>query len=263
MPGELGGSAARRAVRAARPAGAVCSTRPAGAVGRAAGAVVARRGASGHGWLTKYYRDKELADALASERHASSIMPPVAVAGHVRARAWLEFHVSGASIGTVTVELADDLLPVTVDNFTRLITGDTKSAPPPRYEGTEVHQIFKNQFLLMGDTSHERGWGGHSAFEEPLFRDEGYFFRHSKPGVLSMANGGVHTNNSCFFITLDRLPHLDGRNVPFGAVVDGMDVVDRIGEEFIVKGRPVERITIAACGMVKQAEQQADVAATA
>ena len=79
------------------------------------------------------------------------------------------------------------------------------------YRGSEVMTIRKGVGITAGDWERGDGRGGHSAFgSSRFFCDENFIGRHSAPGVLSMANSGVHSNGSVFMISLAKLPHLGG-----------------------------------------------------
>ena len=104
--------------------------------------------------------------------------------------------------------------------------------------------------LQGGDFSNKNGTGGESIYGGK-FDDESFRMKHTRSGLLSMANAGPNTNGSQFFITLAATPHLDGKHVVFGEVVDGMKVVQLIEGVDTHKDKPVigQNVTITACGI--------------
>ena len=91
---------------------------------------------------------------------------------------------------------------------------------------------------------------GQSIYGEK-FRDEAFKFRHDAPGIMSMANAGPNTNGSQFFITTVPTPHLDGKHVVFGRVIEGLEVVKRIESNGSGSGQTATTITIRDCGELK------------
>jgi peptidyl-prolyl cis-trans isomerase A (cyclophilin A) len=153
------------------------------------------------------------------------------------------------SEGRFTVRLFADEAPRTVENFVGLAEGTREWTDPasgkkqktPLYNGVVFHRVIDG-FMIQGGDPLGQGTGGPGY----KFADEFHpSLRHSNPGILSMANSGPNTNGSQFFITLGPTPHLDNRHSVFGEVVEGMDVVKRIGSVRTgPRDRPVTDVVI-------------------
>ena len=138
------------------------------------------------------------------------------------------------SEGSFTIKLFDKEAPNTVANFVGLAEGTREWTDPstgqkgtgPFYNGVTFHRVIDG-FMIQGGDRLGTGTGGPGY----KFGDEFHpTLRHSKPGMLSMANAGPNTNGSQFFVTLGPTPHLDRRHSVFGAVTKGLDVVTAIGK---------------------------------
>jgi peptidyl-prolyl cis-trans isomerase A (cyclophilin A) len=152
--------------------------------------------------------------------------------------------------GSFTIRLFDQEAPDTVANFVGLAEGTKEWTHPgtqakmtntPFYDGIIFHRVIEG-FMIQGGDPLGQGIGGPGY----KFKDEFHpSLRHTKAGILSMANAGPNTNGSQFFITLGPTPHLDNRHTVFGEVTEGMDVVRRIGNTPTGRqDRPVKDVVI-------------------
>ncbi|RLN58506.1 hypothetical protein BBJ28_00006916 [Nothophytophthora sp. Chile5] len=177
-------------------------------------------------------------------------------------RVFFDVSTGGSRAGRIVFKLYADL-PKTAENFRSLCTGERglgrATGKPLHYKKVPFHRIIKGFMLQGGDFSRRDGTGGESIYGE-RFPDESFRYRHTKPGLLSMANAGKDTNGSQFFITTVATPHLDGKHVVFGEVTSGMEVVRRMENVDTVannKPAPVQAVVIEDCGEVEGVDDDA------
>ena len=137
------------------------------------------------------------------------------------------------SEGSFETKLFYKEVPVTVSNFVEL-------SRKGYYNGLTFHRVIPN-FMIQGGDPKGNGTGGPGY----TFADEFHpSLKHSKPGILSMANSGPGTNGSQFFVTVAPTAHLDSRHSVFGEVASGYDVVKKISEVKATNDKPNKDVKI-------------------
>lgn len=123
-------------------------------------------------------------------------------------------------------ELYPEIAPVSVNNFISLINKKF-------YDGLIFHRVIRG-FMIQGGCPEGTGMGGPGYTIPGEFAQNGFTnnLKHTE-GVLSMARA-MHPDSagSQFFIMHKTSPHLDGAYAAFGKVIEGMDVVNKIADEY-------------------------------
>ncbi len=145
------------------------------------------------------------------------------------------------NMGIFKIELFEDKAPTTTRNFIGL-------AEKGFYNKLTFHRVIDG-FMIQGGDPSGNGTGGPGYTIPDEFHKD---LKHSSAGIISMANAGPDTGGSQFFITLDKTSWLDGKHAVFGKVIEGMDVVYKIGKvKTGANDKPVEPVVINEIKIIK------------
>ncbi len=133
------------------------------------------------------------------------------------------------SMGDITIQLYDDM-PITAGNFRKLVEKGF-------YDGTVFHRIIDG-FMIQGGPGY-------------AIKDEFTDRNRNERGTISMANAGPNTGGSQFFINLVDNNYLDKAHPVFGKVIEGLDVVDKMGKvKTGAMDRPLREVKILSAKIV-------------
>lgn len=144
-----------------------------------------------------------------------------------------------AKFGSIVLELFPTVAPKTVSNFLKLVEDGF-------YNGLTFHRIIEG-FMIQGGDPLGTGIGGSKQKIVGEFAQNGFDnpLEHTR-GVISMARSNMpNSASSQFFIMHQDAPYLDGGYAAFGAVIEGIEVVDQIaGVQTDYTDCPIEKVVI-------------------
>ncbi|CAB3228749.1 unnamed protein product [Arctia plantaginis] len=153
----------------------------------------------------------------------------------------------GSKIGKVTVELFNDIVPLTCQLFLSLIKGD---ATGHGYMGTRFFRVVPNLYCCGGDVTKDNGYGTYvpGDREDPM-GPENFILKHTVPGVLSMSVSKDNEVYGFFNIIFKPLPQFDGKHVVFGRIIGGPPLtLERISALGLALGGTTNDCIMKSCG---------------
>lgn len=194
----------------------------------------------------------KIESAKQAERDGTDLQSKQKMKKQGRPHVFFDINIGGKTSGRILMELFNDIVPKTAENFRCLCTGEKGMGilgKPLHYKGCKFHRVIPEFMCQGGDFTNGDGTGGESIYGE-TFPDENFIEKHTGPGILSMANAGPNTNGSQFFLCTIKTDWLDGKHVVFGKVIEGMEVVKKIEAVGSEDGTTSQEVVIADCGEV-------------
>ncbi len=199
------------------------------------------RGARGRGWYYKQITNPE--SFVKYEVPQAFDWDTTFTEGIKRPIVRFDIVAESTDLGHLKFELALDVVPNTVNNFISLLKSSSNKYGY-EYKNTIFHRIIKGTAILGGDVEYLGGKGNHSSLNSRYIKDENFIIPHSERGLLSMHTVGRDTSGSQFNISLKALPHLNGRGVVFGRLIEGQEVLEKIEGIFTFRGKPSKELKI-------------------
>lgn len=165
-------------------------------------------------------------------------------------KVFMDVEADGKKLGRMIFEIYSQYLPYTSVNFINLCKGITKDGKTYSYKNTKFHKIIPGMLTQGGKISEENN----ITYYGNKFSHENYLIGHQEPGIISMVNDEFSTNGSQFFITTSDCSWLDGKNVAFGKISEGIEVLNEIEQCGNIDGTPLSEVVITDCGVLSNHE---------
>ena len=152
-----------------------------------------------------------------------------------------ELTIGEGSPQRMVLELDHQNCPKTVEHFLQLACGSGFL----QYKGSFIHRVVPDGYIeggLLKTSSGKRTNTG------PSLLDENYAYKHSLPGTIGLSRSVSGHSGSAFYITLRPLSSLDTKNVAFGRVVEGLEILHEIAHLPCKNQRPLMSCKIVKSG---------------
>jgi len=165
---------------------------------------------------------------------------------------YMDISIGTEPAGRLLIELFNDIVPKTCNNFRLLCTGENGESEHSEYrlhyKDSLIHRVVKNGWAQGGDIWMKKGDGGESVYG-PVFEDENFGIKHTRRGIIGMANKGRHTNGSQFYMTLSAASWMDTQYVAFAQIIEGTETLAAIERVDTLNQRPLRDVIITDCGV--------------